>query len=119
MIQSLGWKNFIAIYEDDEGLSRLQKTLTLKRDKDEPIAIRQLNEGPDYRPILKDIRSLSVCNIIIDVDPKKLIDIIMQAREVKLFADYCNFILTYLVIHILFFCRNTKEKNNCFSTGDN
>lgn len=99
VIQSMRWNNFAAIYENNEGLSRLQKTLTLKGDKDNPIThtIRQLNEGSDYRPILKEIRSLPVCNIIIDVEPQNIIQVLNEAKEVKLLADYCNFVITYLV----------------------
>lgn len=95
------WQGFVAIYENDDGLSRIQKALTLKRKKDNPITIRQLGNGPDYRPMLKEIRSLSICNVIIDVEPKNIINVLQQAKEIKLLADYCNFVITYLVyIHI-------------------
>jgi len=99
----MSWRSFAAIYETDEGLSRLQKTLTLKGDKDNPIVhtVRQLNEGPDYRPMLKEIRSLSVCNVIVDVEPKNIMEVLYQAKEVKLLADYCHFIITYLVQYII------------------
>ncbi|XP_011152744.1 glutamate receptor ionotropic, kainate 2 [Harpegnathos saltator] len=96
IVESMQWRNFAAIYENDDGLSRIQKTLTLKRTKDNPITIRQLGKGSDYRPILKEINSLSVCNIIIDIEPQKLIHVLNQAKEVKLLSDYCNFIITYL-----------------------
>ncbi|XP_018368899.1 PREDICTED: glutamate receptor ionotropic, kainate 2-like isoform X2 [Trachymyrmex cornetzi] len=98
VIASMKWRNFAAIYETDEGLSRLQKTLTLKGDKENPIVhtVRQLNEGSDYRTMLKEIRSLSVFNIIIEVNPENIIEVLRQAKEVKLLADYSNFVLTYM-----------------------
>ncbi|XP_018339843.1 PREDICTED: glutamate receptor ionotropic, kainate 2-like isoform X1 [Trachymyrmex septentrionalis] len=98
VIALMNWRNFAAIYETDEGLSRLQKTLTLKGDKENPIVhtVRQLNEGSDYRTMLKEIRSLSVCNIIIDVKPENIIKVLGEAKEVRLLADYCNFMLTYM-----------------------
>lgn len=101
IVESMQWRSFAAIYENEDGLSRLQKTLTLKRNKDSPITVRELGEGPDYRPMLKEIRSLSICNIIIDVTPHKLIDVLYQAKEVKLLADYCNFIITYMVMSLI------------------
>lgn len=97
------WRNFVAIYENDDGLSRLQKTMTLKRSKDNPITIRKLDKGLDYRPMLKEINSLPVCNVIIDVEPKNLIRVLNDAKKVKLLADYCNFIITYLVRIVNFF----------------
>jgi len=92
------WRNFAAIYETDEGLSRLQKTLTLKGDKENPIlhTVRQLNGGSNYHTMLKEIRSLS-CNVIIDVKPENIIRVLSQAKEVRLLADYCHFVLTYMV----------------------
>ncbi|CAL1681831.1 unnamed protein product [Lasius platythorax] len=96
IVDSMQWQGFVAIYENDDGLSRIQKALTLKRKKDNPITIRQLGNGPDYRPMLKEIRSLSICNVIIDVEPKNIINVLQQAKEIKLLADYCNFVITYL-----------------------
>lgn len=93
------WRNFVVIYENDDGLSRLQKTLTLKRKKDNPITVRQLNKEPNYYSMLKEINSLSV-NVIIDVEPQNLIRVLKQAKEVKLLSDYSNFIITYLVCSV-------------------
>ncbi|XP_011060752.1 PREDICTED: glutamate receptor ionotropic, kainate 2-like [Acromyrmex echinatior] len=100
VIDSMKWQKFVAIYETDEGLSRLQKTLTLK---EYPIihTVWKLNEGSDYRSMLKKIRHLPVCNIIIDVKPKNIMKVLHQAKEVNLLADYCNFVITYLDISML------------------
>ncbi|EZA54693.1 glutamate receptor ionotropic, kainate 2 isoform X2 [Ooceraea biroi] len=96
VVDSMNLPNFVVIYETDEGLSRIQKILTLKRKKDSSIIVRQLGEGPDYRPVLKEIQAMKVCNVIIDIDPHKIVDVLNQAKQVKLLADYCNFIITYL-----------------------
>lgn len=98
VVESMKWNTFAAIYQTNDGLSRIQKALTLRRKKDSVITIRRLGEGPDYRPILKEIRALSICNIIVDVEPNNIIDVLYQAKEVKLLADYCNFLITYLVL---------------------
>ncbi|XP_072764014.1 glutamate receptor ionotropic, kainate 2 [Anoplolepis gracilipes] len=97
VVNSMKWQQgFVAIYENNDGLSRIQKALTLKREKKSSVAIRQLGNGPDFRPLLKEIRNFSVCNILIDVTPEKIIDVLQQAKEIKLLADYCNFVITYL-----------------------
>ncbi|XP_014473269.1 PREDICTED: glutamate receptor ionotropic, kainate 2-like [Dinoponera quadriceps] len=123
VVDSMQWRNYAVIYENDDGLSRIQKTLTLKRSKDYPITIRQLNkESDDYRPMLKEISSLSVCNIIIDVEPQKLIHVLKQAKEVKLLSDYCNFIITYLdssKLPILEVRNNTIANITGFSLREN
>ena len=96
IVESMQWQNFAVIYENEDGLSRLQKILTKKRSR-YLITIRQLGDGPDYRLMLKEIRSLTICNVIIDVSPHKLIYILNQAKKVKLLGDYCRFIITYMV----------------------
>ncbi|XP_011256785.2 glutamate receptor ionotropic, kainate 2 isoform X2 [Camponotus floridanus] len=95
-VDSMKWQGFVAIYENNDGLSRIQKALTLKRAKDNSVAIRELGNGPDYRPMLKEIRNLSISNILLDVQPEKIINVLRQAKEIKLLADYSNFVITYL-----------------------
>lgn len=100
------WNSFIALYQTNDGLSRIQKSLSLSHKKDGVITIRRLTEGLDYRPILKEIRALSICNVIIDVEPNNIVEVLYQARDVKLLADYCNFLITYLVLrYILLYLR--------------
>lgn len=108
------WHRFVAIYENNDGLSRIQKALTLKRQKDDSITIRQLDDGKEYRPMLKEIRSSSIFNVIIDAnDPEKINSVLEQAKEIKLLGNYSNFVITYLVImqnlHILL--KSFKDKN--------
>lgn len=95
LVESMKWNTYAAIYETNEGLSRIKKALSLRRKKDSVITIRRL-QGPDYRPILKEIRALSICNLIVDVEPNNIVEVLYQAKEVKLLADYCNFLITYL-----------------------
>ncbi|XP_018315810.1 glutamate receptor ionotropic, kainate 2-like [Mycetomoellerius zeteki] len=103
VIDSMNWRKFVAIYETDEGLSRLQKTLILKGKKDNPITRTAWKlEGPDYRSMLKKICYLyTVCNIIIDVKPENIMKVLHQAKEVNLQARYSNFVISYLDSSIL------------------
>ncbi|XP_029035806.1 glutamate receptor ionotropic, kainate 2-like [Osmia bicornis bicornis] len=96
VVESMKWNSFVALYQTNDGLSRIQKSLSLNRKKDGVMTIRRLTEGLDYRPILKEIRALSICNVIIDVEPNNIVEVLYQARDVKLLADYCNFLITYL-----------------------
>ncbi|EGI59304.1 Glutamate receptor, ionotropic kainate 2, partial [Acromyrmex echinatior] len=103
IINSMNWRKFAAIYETDEGLSRLQKTLILKGDENDPIihTAWKLDEGPDYRSMLKQIRYLPMQNIIIDVKPENIMKVLHQAEEVSLLSDYSDFVITYLDSSIL------------------
>ncbi len=56
VLTALNWKSFVILYEDNEGLVRLQEVLKLnpnKKDKDVKIQVRQLDPGTngDYRSV--------------------------------------------------------------------
>ncbi|KAL6428824.1 hypothetical protein ACFW04_007993 [Cataglyphis niger] len=101
VVDSMKWHRSVAIYENNEGLSRIQKALSVKQQKDNSIrnsiTIRQLDDGKQYRPMLKEIRNSSIFNVIIDAkDPDKINDVLEQAKEIKLLGNYSNFVITYL-----------------------
>lgn len=70
------------------GLMRLKDVLQIHGPDDNPITVRQLGDDPDYRPLLKEIQTSGESNIVLDCDPDKILDILRQAREVKLMEDY-------------------------------
>ncbi|XP_076302243.1 glutamate receptor ionotropic, kainate 2-like, partial [Lasioglossum baleicum] len=96
VVESMKFSTYAAVYQNNDGLARIRKALSLRRKKDSVVTIRRLGDGLNYRSVLKEIRSLSICNVIVDVEPANIIEVLSQAKEVKLLADYCNFIITYL-----------------------
>lgn len=49
LLEDMAWKTFTIIYENDDGLVRLQEVLKGHSPRDNPITVRQLSEGGDYR----------------------------------------------------------------------
>lgn len=49
LVKAWGWKSFTIIYENNEGLVRLQELLKAHGPYEFPITVRQLGEGNDYR----------------------------------------------------------------------
>lgn len=49
LVQATQWKTFTILYQHDEGLIRLQDVLKMTKSYKQPITMRQLSEGPDYR----------------------------------------------------------------------
>lgn len=64
---------------------------------------RQLEDGSDYRPLLKQIQSSGESHIILDVSPDKIITLLRQAAEVKMMEEYQSYIITTLDTHTLDF----------------
>lgn len=49
LLREMHWKSFTILYENDDGLVRLQEILKISGKGDLPITVRHLGEGPDYR----------------------------------------------------------------------
>ncbi|XP_076658014.1 glutamate receptor ionotropic, kainate 2 [Halictus rubicundus] len=96
VVESMKWGTFAAVYQNNNGLARIKQALSLRRSKDSVMTIRRIGDGPDFRAGLKDIRALSIGNVLVDVEPNNIVDVLDQAKEVKLLADYSNFFITYL-----------------------
>lgn len=47
LLREMRWKSYTILYEDDDGLVRLQEIL--KMPKLGPVNIKKLGPGPDYR----------------------------------------------------------------------
>ncbi|XP_059618967.1 glutamate receptor ionotropic, kainate 2-like [Phlebotomus argentipes] len=103
LLVDYSWKSFTIIYETDEGLMRLKDVLQIHGPQDSPITVRQLGEDPDYRPLLKEIQTSGENNIVLDCEPDKILDILRQAREVKLLEDYQSYVITSLNTHTIDF----------------
>ncbi|KAE8737789.1 hypothetical protein FOCC_FOCC016738, partial [Frankliniella occidentalis] len=103
LLEDMAWKTFTIVYEDDEGLFRLQEVLKAHGPSDSPVTLRRLGEGPDYRqvtksrPLLKEIQNSTETRILLDVSADKLMDIFYQAKQVKLMSDYISYLVTSLV----------------------
>lgn len=67
---------------------RLKDILQIHSPQDAPITVRRLGDDPDYRPLLKEIQSSGENNIVLDCEPEKILDILRQAKEVKMLEDY-------------------------------
>ncbi|GLV43978.1 Kainate-type ionotropic glutamate receptor subunit 1D [Carabus blaptoides fortunei] len=99
LVEATHWKTFMIIYQHDDGLIRLQDVLKMTKRYSQPITVRQLSEGPDYRTELKAIGESTINNIVLDCETDSIIDILSQAKEVGLLKDYHNIILTSLDAH--------------------
>ncbi|XP_034252798.1 glutamate receptor ionotropic, kainate 2-like isoform X1 [Thrips palmi] len=103
LLDDMAWRTFTIIYENDDGLVRLQEVLKVHGPRDNPITVRQLGEGDDYRPLLKEIHNTSESRLVLDVSTERIVDLFLQARQVKMMGDYTSYLVTSLDAHTLNF----------------
>lgn len=70
------------------GLIRLQDVLQINNPLSSPITVRQLGDGPDYRPLLKEILMSGETRLILDCSVDKITDVLRQAKDVKMMEEY-------------------------------
>nr|WJJ63362.1 glutamate receptor ionotropic 4 [Pachyrhinus yasumatsui] len=107
IVDSFNWPGFVILYEDDDGLLKLQEVLKLQKHGEDDhlndVTLRKLNSEWDNRPLLKSIRSSSTPNrIILDCHVDRIMGILQQAIEVRLLSDFStSFFLTSMDAHTL------------------
>lgn len=101
MVRQMRWRSFTVLYESDDALIRLQGVLQGRNMGDNPITVRQLEAGKDYRPLLKEIKLSTETKIILDCAPENILDILRAAVNVKMMDVYCSYLLTSLDAHTL------------------
>ncbi|XP_011304733.1 glutamate receptor ionotropic, kainate 2 isoform X6 [Fopius arisanus] len=99
LVKAWGWKSFTIIYENNEGLVRLQELLKAHGPSDFPIAVRQLSEGDDYRPLLKQIKNSAESHIVLDCSTERIHEVLKQAQQIGMMSDYHSYLITSLDLH--------------------
>ena len=98
LVRAWGWKSFTILYENNDGLIRLQEILKAHGSNGFSINIRQLVSGPDYRPLLKQIKSSTESSyIILDCSTDKIYEVLKQAQQIGMMSDYHSYLITSLV----------------------
>ncbi|XP_060528957.1 glutamate receptor ionotropic, kainate 2-like [Cylas formicarius] len=108
IIKGLDWKEFVVLYQNEESLMKLQDVIKLQEHKQgsdkNSIWLKQLGPGPDYRPLLKEVKNSTHRRIVLDCDTDKIVEIMSQAKQVNLLADIStNVFLTSMDAHIIDF----------------
>ncbi|XP_044738243.1 glutamate receptor ionotropic, kainate 2 isoform X2 [Chrysoperla carnea] len=99
LVKAWNWKSFTIIYENNEGLVRLQELLKAHGPSEFPITVRQLGEGTDYRPLLKQIKNSAESHIVLDCSTERIYDVLKQAQQIGMMSDYHSYLITTLDLH--------------------
>ncbi|XP_054270568.1 glutamate receptor ionotropic, kainate 2-like isoform X2 [Macrosteles quadrilineatus] len=96
LVKMYEWESFVVIYEDNDGLIRLNGLLTYYDYKGYPVTVRQLDEGGNYRPTMRRIKNTNQKNIVLDCSANILYDVLLHAQQVGLMGVEYSYIITSL-----------------------
>ncbi|XP_034829304.1 glutamate receptor ionotropic, kainate 2 isoform X2 [Maniola jurtina] len=99
LVRAWGWKSFTIVYENSEGLVRLQELLKAHGPSELPVAVRQLPDSHDYRPLLKQIKNSAESHIVLDCATERIRDVLQQAQQIGMMSDYHSYLITSLDLH--------------------
>ncbi|XP_055903176.1 glutamate receptor ionotropic, kainate 2 [Eupeodes corollae] len=103
IVAGLQWRSYTIIYETERELMQLQDVIQIHDPKSNPTTIRQLSEGPDYRPFLKSIKLEGDACIVLHCSPENIMHILKQADELKMLGEYQSVFIPSLDTHTLDF----------------
>ncbi|XP_068238713.1 glutamate receptor ionotropic, kainate 2-like isoform X2 [Palaemon carinicauda] len=101
LVRLFQWKSFCILYEDNEGLVRLQELLKTPSPNEFRVSIRQLPRGDDYRPLLSEVKAALEQNIILDCKTDKVADVLRQAQQIGMMSSFHNYIISSLDLHLV------------------
>lgn len=80
---------------------KLKDVLGLHEPQDHPIQVVQLDQGDDYRPLLKKIYYTTEPHMVVNVENHRVLNLLQQAREVRMLDEYKSYIICSLDGHTI------------------
>ncbi|XP_015522024.2 glutamate receptor ionotropic, kainate 2 [Neodiprion lecontei] len=96
LAEDFEWKTFTILYESTENLIRMHDLLKRWDRSGHTVTVRQLSEGPNYRHVLRMIKTSGDPNIVLDCSIDILAEVLKQAQQVGLMTDKHSYIIASL-----------------------
>lgn len=91
------WTQFTVIYEDNDGLIRLQEVLKVSNLPETKVTVRKINDNPEsYISLFKDLKERGEYRIIIDCHVSRVGIILEKALQVNAVSEYFHYLFTTL-----------------------
>ncbi|XP_021362769.1 glutamate receptor ionotropic, kainate 2-like isoform X3 [Mizuhopecten yessoensis] len=105
LIEYWGWTSFTVLYEDNDGLVRLQEVLKATKGTDMKVTVRKLDPlVENYVHMFKDLISNPMQGdnrIIVDCDVSRVADILHQAQKVNMCSETFHYLFTSLDVGLV------------------
>ncbi|CAH1183231.1 unnamed protein product [Phaedon cochleariae] len=101
LVRENDWNSYTVLYENEDAVLRLQEALKRRSPADPAVQFRNLGSKDNHRTVLKEVKSSGVLHLILDCETAHIMDILREARELKLLSEFHSYILTNLDAHTL------------------
>lgn len=99
LIRYWGWRKFAVLYEDNDGLVRMQEILKATQDNDFEVTVRKLEMiNGNYMSIMKELKNNGEFRIMVDCNATFVKMILSNALELNMTTEYFHYLFTTLDI---------------------
>ena len=85
LIQAFGWRSFTILYQDNQGLIRLQELLKSSTDSDLRTVVHQLSfeDKDENKKILREVKKSGAVHIVLDCKLEQLRTVLKDAQVAR------------------------------------
>ncbi|KAI1298750.1 Glutamate receptor ionotropic, kainate 2 [Halotydeus destructor] len=99
LVKAWGWRHFAIVYEDNEGVMRLQDFFKEAQIKDWKVTLYQFEPHQPYRDTFWKIKETREINIVLDVKPDNIHRVLKHAQQVGMMTELHSYLITSLDLH--------------------
>ncbi|CAG2166449.1 unnamed protein product, partial [Oppiella nova] len=92
LVKAWNWNKFVILYEDNEGIVRLQDFFKEAQLRNWVIKLYQFQPGIPYRDTFWKIKSENEFNIVLDVKKRNMYSVLKQAQQVGLMTEMHSYL---------------------------
>ncbi|XP_028050144.1 glutamate receptor ionotropic, kainate 2 isoform X2 [Monomorium pharaonis] len=101
LIEEYKWKEYAILYDNVDGLMRMNRLLKLPNMNTISAMVFHLGSGPNFRQTIKEVKMFGYKNIIIDCSYDILASVLKQALQVGIMSEKYRVIVTSLDLQTL------------------
>ncbi|XP_071628678.1 glutamate receptor ionotropic, kainate 2-like isoform X6 [Temnothorax longispinosus] len=96
LIEEYKWKEYAIIYDNTDGLIRINRLLKLQNLNTTFAMVFHLGSGPNFRQTMEEVKMSGYRNLIIDCSYNILASVLEQAQQVGIMSERYRVIITSL-----------------------
>ncbi|KAJ6215793.1 hypothetical protein RDWZM_010293 [Blomia tropicalis] len=101
IVKAWNWEQFVIVYEENEGLFRLQDFFKEAQQHNWRIKLHRFDKGQPYRETFWKIKDDGEHNIILDVKNENIFQALKHAQQVGLITESHSYLITQLDLHTI------------------
>ncbi|XP_071567599.1 glutamate receptor ionotropic, kainate 2-like isoform X7 [Temnothorax nylanderi] len=101
LIEEYKWKEYAIIYDNTDGLIRINRLLKLQNLNTTFAMVFHLGSGPNFRQAMEEVKMSGYRNLIIDCSYNILASVLEQAQQVGIMSERYRVIITSLDLQTL------------------